>query len=591
MDSQAPHNKSQTLPAKDAVGKQSPTLSAKHAGNSSAVTSTAALDKESLSTRRNLYGAIICGSCGSLVFGFICALKYAQAKKSAPKAGAANKVNAEDGSKQQSFWGGGAGYEYQQLEEAAQEVQEGLGALSPEEIEDMLEQLSPEEREARLNAWALARAEKLRSDNAGFYVLRKTILVVLMILYVAGSVGIPALHRGEASCSQGFFWETHMQFLAIVLVTKLAELALMAGDDMVAWDKVHVVDMLIKFLPSFLGFLDGYTDANAIVIAAACDHPLAQVLAWAMGISYVVGVLLLQWGVMFVLACQDPSHACLLKLLHMDMLATCVTLPTEQKWVWDMLAIVRTVGEDMPQAVLQTIYLVKVKKNFFMLLSVMMAVSASLKALYDARARALAAAGAGEEYDNRERDYIIYSCSQDGTIKSWNIKEGCCVKTIVADSPANTVAATRGMLYSSHDVGEMLEWSLETGDRSRTFQHTGANGELVATVDFLFTWAVEDDTLEMDETAKTTYKMWSLDSGDCIREFMGPRTDEVRLFVKGDNFFATAPEDDSAVAHWNIHSGERLGTFVGHGARINAIFATHKRLVTGSSELKTEMSL
>ena len=210
-----------------------------------------------------------------------------------------------------------------------------------------------------------------------------------------------------------------------------------------------------------------------------------------MGISYVVGVLLMQWGVMFVLACQDPSHACLLKLLHMDMLAACVTLPTEQKWVWDMLAVVRTVGEDVPQAVLQTIYLVKVKKNFFMLLSVMMAVSASLKALYDARARALAAAGADEEYDNRARDYMVYSCSQDGTIKSWSIKEGRCIKTIVADSPANTVAATRGMLYSSHDDGEMLEWSLETGDRARTFQHLGANGELVATVDFLFTWAVE----------------------------------------------------------------------------------------------------
>ncbi|CAE7467608.1 warA, partial [Symbiodinium necroappetens] len=272
VDRHALHNMSQTLPAKDAVGNQSPTLSAKDAGNASAVTSTAALDNESLSTRRNLYGAIIFGSCGSLVFGFICALKYAQAKKSVPKAGAANKI-AEDGSGQRSFAGGGAGYEYQQLEEAAQEVHEGLGQ---EEIEDMLEQLSPEEREARLNAWALARAEKLRSDNAGFYVLRKTVLVALMILYVAGSTGIPALHRGEASCSQGFFWETHMQFLAIVLVTKLAELALMASDDMVAWDKVHLVDMLIKFLPSFLGFLDGYTDANAIVIAAACDHPLAQ---------------------------------------------------------------------------------------------------------------------------------------------------------------------------------------------------------------------------------------------------------------------------------------------------------------------------
>lgn len=54
--------------------------------------------------------------------------------------------------------------------------------------------------------------------------------------------------------------------------------------------------------------------------------------------------------------------------------------------------------------------------------------------------------------------------------------------------------------------------------------------------------------------------------------------------MKGDNFFATAPEDDSAVAHWNIHSGERLGTFVGHGARINAIFAAHKRLVTGARD-------
>ena len=46
--------------------------------------------------------------------------------------------------------------------------------------------------------------------------------------------------------------------------------------DTLARQQVHLVDMLIKFLPSFLGFLDGYTDANAIVIAAACDHPLAQ---------------------------------------------------------------------------------------------------------------------------------------------------------------------------------------------------------------------------------------------------------------------------------------------------------------------------
>jgi hypothetical protein len=29
----------------------------------------------------------------------------------------------------------------------------------------------------------------------------------------------------------------------------------------------------------------------------------------------------------------------------MDMLASCVTLPAEKKWVWDLLAAVRTIGD------------------------------------------------------------------------------------------------------------------------------------------------------------------------------------------------------------------------------------------------------
>lgn len=135
-----------------------------------------------------------------------------------------------------------------------------------------------------------------------------------------------------------------------------------------------------------------------------------------------VGVVLLQWMVMLVLSLQDPSHACLLKLLHMDALASCVTLPSEQKWVWDMLAAFRTLGEDIPQAVLQTVYLVHVKRNFFMLLSVIMAVGASLKALHDARARALAAYGADKAYEKRERDSMLYSASQDASIKCWSLR-------------------------------------------------------------------------------------------------------------------------------------------------------------------------
>ena len=35
------------------------------------------------------------------------------------------------------------------------------------------------------------------------------------------------------------------------------------------------------------GYLDGYTDATAVFIAASCDDPLAQTLANAMGIAYL----------------------------------------------------------------------------------------------------------------------------------------------------------------------------------------------------------------------------------------------------------------------------------------------------------------
>lgn len=480
--------------------------------------------------------------------------------------------------------------------------------------------MSAEERAQRLDQWAQARAEKLRGEHATYLLLRKGILVCLTLLYIACSVLLPYLHRGEASCSHGFFWETHMQFLGIFLLTKCAELVLMVHDDTVSWEQIRVVDFLLKFLPSFLGYLDGYTDATAVFIAASCNDTLAQRLADAMGIAYLVGVCFFQWVVMFILSANDPSHACLLKLLHMDLLASCVTLPAGQRWVWDLLAAVRTIGEDMPQAILQTIYLVKVQRNFFMLLSVIMAVCASLKAMHDARARALAAAGADEEYNRRERDFMIYSGSQDATIKCWNaswfatsstystvcqnvastcvnllalilllrsfkcilrqdhtikVKDGVCMKSIYAGSPANTVAASNGMLYTSHDNDVIREWSLETGEEVRTFYHEGGNAVVLSTTKYLFSWAMGP---------RCVYKMWSLESGECLQEFPAPDMFKATLAVRGEFLFATSAEDDSAVSQWNLTSGELMNTFGGHTDEINALVATPKRLLTGSQD-------
>merc|ERR1712091_429909 len=93
-----------------------------------------------------------------------------------------------------------------------------------------------------------------------------------------------------------------------------------------------------------------------------------------------------------------------MKLLHMDALASCITLPKEVQWIWITVNIARTVCEDIPQTVLQILFIVYVNKNHFMILSVMVSLGSSMKALYDATTRALMASGADHKIKQLEFD-------------------------------------------------------------------------------------------------------------------------------------------------------------------------------------------
>ncbi|CAK9007045.1 Serine/threonine-protein phosphatase 6 regulatory ankyrin repeat subunit C (PP6-ARS-C) (Serine/threonine-protein phosphatase 6 regulatory subunit ARS-C) [Durusdinium trenchii] len=144
---------------------------------------------------------------------------------------------------------------------------------------------------------------------------------------------------------------------------------------------------------SFFGFLDAYQDGISIAIAFSCPDDTSQTLGWFMLVFYLTGVVVLQWAIMAILCFFDPSSACFAKMMHMDTFAARVTLPTEHQFTWKLLHLSRTLGEDVPQAVLQTIYLLTVTENYFMIISVCTAVCGSLLALYDAYHRALKAAG------------------------------------------------------------------------------------------------------------------------------------------------------------------------------------------------------
>ena len=64
-----------------------------------------------------------------------------------------------------------------------------------------------------------------------------------------------------------------------------------------------------------------------------------------------------------------------------------------------------------------------------------------------------------------------------------------CTQSSTTGSPANSIAACNGMLYSSHDDDVIREWSLETGEELRSFNHRGSNAVVYGTEKYLFTWA------------------------------------------------------------------------------------------------------
>lgn len=231
--------------------------------------------------------------------------------------------------------------------------------------------------------------------NSIFY-LKMPISALLYMLYAATCVGIPLLAAKSASCSQGFPWEAHVPFLGVFLVVKFWELFLFTYDDSVP-GQLGMFEFVIKFGSSFLGFMDGYSDAVAIVIAHACGSDLWYWMAF----FYVFGVIFMQWFVMGILALWlDSSGTCFFKMMHMDALSLCCTMaPTDKHalLVWKFVNIFRTVFEDVPQCILQLMFIHYVKRNYIMMISVVIGVATSFLAVSAALKRAAEAAGTNWE--------------------------------------------------------------------------------------------------------------------------------------------------------------------------------------------------
>jgi hypothetical protein len=195
-----------------------------------------------------------------------------------------------------------------------------------------------ESDEARTRAWSLVkerdhthsqRMQKWRS--ARFWALTTSLFA-----YAAACIVLPRWRHGTVTCHQGFFWEMHMMFFSLFWVTKVVELIFYIYDPSVEGADVDWVGFLMRFIPSFFSYCDGYFDSTSIQVAASCgeEYPLAGNLSWIMLASYSIGVILIQWVVLAYWAVKDPSQACLAKLVHMDLLASSIQVPEDHQITW-----------------------------------------------------------------------------------------------------------------------------------------------------------------------------------------------------------------------------------------------------------------
>jgi len=350
-------------------------------------------------------------------------------------------------------------HEYQTVRPSAQENQvvEALESGTREQL------LQEELAEADPLVVKVLEKQALGLEANQTWLRKRTALLALLFgSYVASSIGIPLWNADKVSCANGFFWEDHIPFFCIFMVTKFTELALFVYDPTIQGE-LGLVDFMIKFVPSFMGYLDGYTDATAIVIARSCESQFAQNLALWMMATYLLGVIVGQWIVLACLATQDPTQACLMKLIHLDALSSCISLSGNSKKIWKIVNMVRTFGEDIPQAICQTLFLIYVKPNYFMILSVAVSIGSSLKALHDALHRGLV--GLGVKFDDDEKKLYDIAEGDRFYCPGWGSKTEAVVAMWVND---DLWMRSEGLAASDTDGGRI--WKTQNGDGKKLLQ-------------------------------------------------------------------------------------------------------------------------
>lgn len=187
----------------------------------------------------------------------------------------------------------------------------------------------------------------------------------------------------------------------------------------------------------------------------------------------------------------------------------------------------------------------------------------------------------GQPDEYADHGQLVASCSDDLTIKLWNLSLGDCLNTLwghqgwvqsIAVSPnGNTLAS------ASHDRTVKL-WDWRSGECLKTLE---GHIHRVKTV----TFSPQGDRLASGSD-DSTLKLWDFQTGVCLHTLEGHQDWVLSVAFSPDGALVASTSGDRTIKLWNAITGECLQTLMGHTHRGRSVVFSPDgtRLASGSDD-------
>ncbi|KAI8088888.1 quinon protein alcohol dehydrogenase-like superfamily [Halteromyces radiatus] len=200
---------------------------------------------------------------------------------------------------------------------------------------------------------------------------------------------------------------------------------------------------------------------------------------------------------------------------------------------------------------------------------------------------------------------LLASGSTDGMIKVWNFQNGEC-----STLSGHTQSVTHVRLYqqstrliSSSDDGRMMLWDLESRQCLKILEghHTSVQAAIPSMPGFLHRFYYQDVKKENDDqqtnqqeedqhrsgspvaisgSLDNTLKVWSLDTGACLRTLFGHNQGIHTLAY--DKLRLVSGAKDGELKIWDIESGQVMHSLQAHEGSINSIVLSDTKIISVS---------